>query len=582
MVDSFYVYLNSNADVLAGGEGQAHDTEKNNTSRFTVRFPNKFEFNAKWSVALVSIMYPYSWPNMGTSESQYIDVVWKDGIRTRLYIKSAAYRTVELLEQGIKHSLRSAREGLCLVTRGKRAAGTGDGENVTINEKRARAEKPATEAGPASAAEHSLPPEVVAKLDEMLRAAGVPTMEDIEAERAGLQRRIKKLNEQIVALEAQKQADAALLTSRLQQIQRLEVAKVADELELRTLRALKTEYESFKTTKERESGERAREIDALKRQVSEAQARLRELTATHATELATERTKREAAEAQLKGALATIQNYEARVARVEQRMSTMSATKDAAAVPAPTVTVPDGCTPVRDARFEKLMEYLKVDYEPSTQRFVLKINTAQIGEVHLSEELQYILGFDRGFLTGTRTVAPYMPDIYGGIHALYIYSPQLVEPSVVSDSTASILRIVKVKGKPGDMVEEEFLSPQYHKLLERNVGQISIEIRTSTAAGRELGKEGLAAGSRILGNVAEGKNLRSAVVDETATGLRNLVGRADLNEGVRGIIDQAQRRLQGGRGRRRGAITRRGTRQKRAIIAKRHATDRLPRGLLSL
>lgn len=102
------------------------------------------------------------------------------------------------------------------------------------------------------------------------------------------------------------------------------------------------------------------------------------------------------------------------------------------------------------------------------------------------------------------------------------------------------------------------------------------------AAGRELGKEGLAAGSRILGNVAEGKNLRSAVVDETATGLRNLVGRADLNEGVRGIIDQAQRRLQGGRGRRRGAITRRGTRQKRAIIAKRQATDRLPRGLLSL
>ncbi|KAH7673252.1 hypothetical protein AAVH_42269 [Aphelenchoides avenae] len=253
------------------------------------------------------------------------------------------------------------------------------------------------------------------------------------------------------------------------------------------------------------------------------------------------------------------------------------------------------------------MEYLKVDYEPSTQRFVLKINTAQIGEVRLSEELQYILGFDRGFFTGTRTVAPYMPDIYGGIHALYIYSPQLVEPSVVSGSTASILRIVKVKGKPGDMVEEEFLSPQYHKLLERNVGQISIEIRTSTdwhsfytqtgggygyfvgrpyqrgaGLGRELGKEGLAAGSRILGNVAEGKNVRSAVVDESATGLRNLVGRTDLNEGVRGIIDKAQRRLQGGRGRRRGAITRRGTRQKRPIIAKRHTADRLPRGLLSL
>ncbi|KAH7701568.1 hypothetical protein AAVH_31294 [Aphelenchoides avenae] len=249
---------------------------------------------------------------MGTSESQYIDVVWTDGIRTRLYIKSAAYRTVELLEQGIKHSLQSAREGLCLVTRGKRAAEPG--ENATKDEKRVREDTPAPEPTPATAvatAEHSLPPEVVAKLDEMLRAAGVPTMEDIEAERAGLQRRIKKLNEQIVALEEQKKVDAALLTSRLQQIQRLEEVKVSDELELRKLRALKTEYETFKTAKDRESGERAQEIVALRKQVSEAQARLRELTATHATELASEKTKREVVEDQLKGALATIQNYEA-------------------------------------------------------------------------------------------------------------------------------------------------------------------------------------------------------------------------------------------------------------------------------
>jgi hypothetical protein len=68
------------------------------------------------------------------------------------------------------------------------------------------------------------------------------------------------------------------------------------------------------------------------------------------------------------------------------------------------------------------------------------------------------------------------------------------------------------------------------------------------SAGKELGKEGLAVGSRILNDVAQGKNARSAVVTETAGGLRNLLDKSRASDGLRNLIDEAEGRLQKGGG----------------------------------
>lgn len=89
------------------------------------------------------------------------------------------------------------------------------------------------------------------------------------------------------------------------------------------------------------------------------------------------------------------------------------------------------------------------------------------------------------------------------------------------------------------------------------------------SAGKELGKEGLAVGSRILNDVAQGKNVRSAVVTETAGGLRNLVDKSRASDGLRNLIDQAEGRLQKGGGRRKKA-----TGRKRAIRRKSRPTRR--------
>lgn len=89
------------------------------------------------------------------------------------------------------------------------------------------------------------------------------------------------------------------------------------------------------------------------------------------------------------------------------------------------------------------------------------------------------------------------------------------------------------------------------------------------SAGKELGKEGLAVGSRILNDVAQGKNVRSAVVTETAGGLRNLVDKSRASDGLRNLIDQAEGRLQKGGGKRKRTSHRKRVIRRKSRPAKR-------------
>ena len=69
------------------------------------------------------------------------------------------------------------------------------------------------------------------------------------------------------------------------------------------------------------------------------------------------------------------------------------------------------------------------------------------------------------------------------------------------------------------------------------------------AAGAEIGREGLAVGSRVLGSVAEGQLLKDAAVNELSTGAQNVLKRYDLNKEAARIVDKGKALLQKGRGR---------------------------------
>jgi hypothetical protein len=73
-----------------------------------------------------------------------------------------------------------------------------------------------------------------------------------------------------------------------------------------------------------------------------------------------------------------------------------------------------------------------------------------------------------------------MPDISGGIRQLYVYSPGLVEDTVVGDTTAPLLRVINIQGKPGEVSESIYTSEYHCRLTTKRISQIKIQIRSAT------------------------------------------------------------------------------------------------------
>ncbi|KAI3412189.1 hypothetical protein GPALN_002231 [Globodera pallida] len=73
--NSFYVVLPSNTNV-----------DGNITNSFRVRLPRKLQFNSEWEVGLAVIVYPHSWPSIGTVEEQFVQIDWKTGNTVRISV----------------------------------------------------------------------------------------------------------------------------------------------------------------------------------------------------------------------------------------------------------------------------------------------------------------------------------------------------------------------------------------------------------------------------------------------------------------------------------------------------------------
>ena len=120
-------------------------------------------------------------------------------------------------------------------------------------------------------------------------------------------------------------------------------------------------------------------------------------------------------------------------------------------------------------------------YSEDTQRFSVIYDPKWVRSIELSEQLAYILGFTerkidkigRDYITYN---AKFMPDLSGGVSTLYVYAPGLIEPVIVGDTNTQLLRVVIVRGQSGEIIEDNFVGIQYHKLLVKEVSDIQIEI----------------------------------------------------------------------------------------------------------
>lgn len=104
-----------------------------------------------------------------------------------------------------------------------------------------------------------------------------------------------------------------------------------------------------------------------------------------------------------------------------------------------------------------------------------------VKQVELTEQLAYILGFDQQVVAQT-TIGKFMPDMRGGVSSFHVYAPGLIEPMMFGDVTAPVLRIVNIRGEQDEIIEEQFLAIQYHKLLTKEIAEIFIEIRASNGS----------------------------------------------------------------------------------------------------
>ena len=130
---------------------------------------------------------------------------------------------------------------------------------------------------------------------------------------------------------------------------------------------------------------------------------------------------------------------------------------------------------------------VKFAYEPVTQKFIALVKSKT--KFTLYGDLPDILGF--GAWSGDSTTsltssarsmfvrASSIVDLRRGFESLYVYS-SIVEPRIVGDKIAPLLRIVPITGIHGEMVTTRFDLVQYIPVLSREFGSVETEIRDDT------------------------------------------------------------------------------------------------------
>ena len=127
---------------------------------------------------------------------------------------------------------------------------------------------------------------------------------------------------------------------------------------------------------------------------------------------------------------------------------------------------------------------VKFSYDPMTQKVCVHMKGGTT--FMLYGDLPDILGFGRGdsmvIRTSRRktlTQGESIVDLRRGFESLYVYS-SIVEPRIVGDKIAPLLRIVPITGRHGEMVTARFDHVQYIPVLSREFGSIETEIRDDT------------------------------------------------------------------------------------------------------
>ncbi len=115
-------------------------------------------------------------------------------------------------------------------------------------------------------------------------------------------------------------------------------------------------------------------------------------------------------------------------------------------------------------------------FDETLKRVACKLFPAKIVSIKFSPRLQYMLGFESPTIRKSKQLAAFQPDLRGGFYSLYVYC-NLVEPQIVGNVIAPLLRNVHIEGVHGDIVEKLYQSPHYVPVIAKEIDRIEIDIK---------------------------------------------------------------------------------------------------------
>lgn len=118
----------------------------------------------------------------------------------------------------------------------------------------------------------------------------------------------------------------------------------------------------------------------------------------------------------------------------------------------------------------------QLEFDETLQRVRCKLYPGQVRMITFSERLQYMLGFANKKIVLSKRLAQFQPDLRGGFYSLYIYC-SLVEPQIVGNTIAPLLRNVHIEGYHGDIIEKLYHTPHYVPVIAKEVDRIEIDIK---------------------------------------------------------------------------------------------------------
>lgn len=132
-----------------------------------------------------------------------------------------------------------------------------------------------------------------------------------------------------------------------------------------------------------------------------------------------------------------------------------------------------------------IADVVKIRYDKKDKRVRIDLDPLEVvPKITIPSKLQYLLGFSSNeremFIAKKLNVAPYPPDMTGGVSAMYVYC-DAVAPQIVGNSMSPLLRVVTLntnRYKYGCTITKTFTDPHYIPVVAKSLHSILIQLNT--------------------------------------------------------------------------------------------------------